>query len=240
MILSSTISVSCRLASSVRPGNSDRRRTAAVYAAVHILERFCRHNLILGRTQWVVVHSLAGVVIVVIRSGDSATGPFVATYRPVLQVVVASVDQAYIVVAAVAVDATVGRGFCVLVGTRVVLSEVLEDVVLTTLAPRVHSQVISPGRTQRARESDVPGLGLLPSLAAGEVVRTLPLHRVLSSVAVLVVCISTLTISPELVVVATIGTGTVGTAALDDGWLFVSSGSGRSKGADCSCGGNEN
>jgi hypothetical protein len=65
-------------------------------------ETFEGNDLVCGGTEGVMGHALGVVVVVVVGSGDSPTGAFLLTDRPVLDVVAAAVDGADLVGAAVA------------------------------------------------------------------------------------------------------------------------------------------
>ena len=66
---------------------------------------------------------MGGVVVVVVCGGDGTAGTLVLADGPVLEVVVATVDEADLVLAAVAGEGTNGGSL----GARVVVTVVLED-----------------------------------------------------------------------------------------------------------------
>lgn len=96
-----------------------------------------RHNLISGAAKWVVGHALRLVVIVVVSRRNSAGGTLVLADGPVLEVVVATVDQADLVLAPIAVKTALARA----TRARIVGAVVLENLSWVRLQSHIIASV---------------------------------------------------------------------------------------------------
>lgn len=105
-------------------------------------------------------HAFRLVVIVVVCCRHGATGTLVLADGPVLEVVVAPVYQADLIIATIAVESAHVRA----ARARIVVAVVLENIVLALVRPSVDSKVEVTSSADGTRKFDISGSCLGPAL----------------------------------------------------------------------------